>query len=127
MLFDTDILIWIQRGDLKAASLIDGSEKRYISLLTYMELLQGAQNKKQHLYTKNFLKDFNFNMLPLSENIGHRAAIYIEEYSLSGGLRAGDAIIAATAVENNLILSSSNIKHFKQIKDLNLKPFKPSV
>jgi len=127
MLFDTDILIWVQRGNINAAAIINKSEKRYISIFTYMELLQGAQNKNQHSFVKNFLKDLSFIMLPLSENIGHRAAIYIEEYSISSGLRAGDAIIAATAVENNLILSSSNVKHFKQIKDLNLKPFKPSV
>jgi predicted nucleic acid-binding protein len=44
---------------------------------------------------------------------------------LSSNVRSGDAIIAATAVENNMILSSSNAKHFKVIKELQLKPFKP--
>jgi len=56
---------------------------------------------------------------------GHRASIYIEEYTLSSNLRSGDAIIAATAVENNMVLSSSNIKHFRIITELELKPFKP--
>jgi predicted nucleic acid-binding protein len=51
--------------------------------------------------------------------------IYVEEYTLSSGVRSGDAIIAATAVENNMILSSSNKKHFKIIKELQLKVFKP--
>jgi predicted nucleic acid-binding protein len=46
-------------------------------------------------------------------------------YTLSHGLRAGDAIIAATAAENNLTLVSSNTKHFKPIKELKLKIFKP--
>jgi len=64
-------------------------------------------------------------MLPLTENIGHRAAVYVEEYTLSHGLRAGDAIIAATAAENNLPLYTSNAKHFKPIKELKLKVFKP--
>lgn len=125
MLFDTDILIWIQKGNVRAARLVDSEEERLISVQTYMELLQCAQNKKQHTATRNFLTDFDFNVLPLSENIGHRASIYLEEYSLSCGLRAGDAIIAATATENNLILSSSNAKHFKSIRDLKLKIFKP--
>jgi hypothetical protein len=49
----------------------------------------------------------------------------IEEYALSNGLRAGDAIIAATATENSLTLLSSNAKHFKAIKELRLKIFKP--
>ncbi|MBI2336277.1 MAG: type II toxin-antitoxin system VapC family toxin, partial [Deltaproteobacteria bacterium] len=40
-------------------------------------------------------------------------------------LRAGDAIIAATAIENGLTLTSSNIKHYRAIKDLKLKVFRP--
>jgi predicted nucleic acid-binding protein len=68
---------------------------------------------------------FDFTVLQFSENIGHRACIYIEEYALSNGLRAGDAIVAATATENNLILVMSNEKHFRPIKDLKLKVLKP--
>lgn len=124
MIFDTDIFIWIQRGNLKAASLIDKTDERFISAQSYLELLQCAKNKKQHEYTKRFLKDYGIRTLPLSENIGHRAIIYVEEYSLSHGLRAGDAIIAATATENGLVLCSSNAKHFRAIKELKLKVFK---
>jgi len=57
--------------------------------------------------------------------IGHRALIYVEEYALSSNMRSGDAIIAATAVENNMILVSSNVKHFKVISELQLLAFKP--
>jgi len=125
VIFDTDIFIWIQRGNVKAAELLDSEYERLLSVQTYMELLQGAKDKSQHQYIIDFMRDFNFKTLPLSENIGHRAAIYIEEYSLSHGLRAGDAIIAATATENRLTLCSSNTKHFKPIKELRLKVFKP--
>lgn len=68
---------------------------------------------------------FGFTALPLTENVGHRALIYIEAYSLSHGLRAGDAVIAANAAENNMTLVSSNSKHFKPVKGLKLKVFKP--
>jgi predicted nucleic acid-binding protein len=125
MIFDTDIFIWAQKGNEKAASLIERTDPRLLSILTYMELLQGAKNKNQHKTIKDFLSDFGFTILPLSENIGHRAAIYIEEYALSSHLRAGDALVAATAVENNLSLASSNAKHFRPIKELELKVFKP--
>ncbi len=125
MIFDTDILIWVQRGSEKAARLIERTESRYLSIQSYMELLQGAKNKMHHKYVKDFICDFEFSILPLTENIGHRALIYVEEYTLSSNMRAGDAIIAATAVENNMPLSSSNIKHFKAIKELELKTFKP--
>jgi predicted nucleic acid-binding protein len=125
MIFDTDILIWIQRGNEKAAQLVDASLERYLSVLSYMELLQAAGNKKQHHVVKEFLKTFSFQILPLTENIGYRASVYIEEYSLSSGLRAGDAIIAATAAENSMVLATGNRKHFRPIKDLSLKIFRP--
>lgn len=125
VIFDTDVFIWIQRGNLKAARLVERDEERLLSVQSYMELLQCAQNRQQHEYTKSFLKDFGFQILPLSENIGHRAAVYIEEYSLTHGLRAGDAIVAATATENHLVLCTSNARHFKPIRDLKTKTFKP--
>jgi predicted nucleic acid-binding protein len=125
MIFDTDIFIWAQRGNENAAELLQKAQEKYLSIQTYMELLQCAKNKIQHKHTKDFLSSFGFNVLPLTENIGHRASIYVEEYTLSSSIRSGDAIVAATAVENNMVLSSSNAKHFKVIKDLKLKIFKP--
>lgn len=125
MLFDTDVLIFVQRGNIKAAALIESTEQRYISTQTYMELLQSAQNKTQHRIIQQFLKDFAFTVLPFTENIGHRASVYVEEYALSHAVRAGDAIIAATAVEHHLPLSTANSKHFRPIKELDLKVFKP--
>lgn len=125
MIFDTDIFIWIQRGNLKAAQLIEGEDDRLLSVQSYMELLQGAENRRQHEQVKSFLRDFGFSTLPLSENIGHRAAVYIEEYGLSHGLRSGDAIVAATAAEYGIILCTSNAKHFSPIRDLKIKIFKP--
>ena len=125
MIFDTDIFIWIQKGNNKAAGMIDKQRKRYLSVFSYMELLQCAENKNQHKYVKDFIHEFNFKVLPLTENIGHRALIYVEEYALSSGLRAGDALIAATAIENNMPLTSSNSKHFKPIRELNLTVFRP--
>lgn len=125
MLFDTDIFIWVQRGHDKAAALIDASRERFLSVETFMELLQAADDKRQQRLTKQFIADAGFVVLPLTENIGHRALIYVEEYGLGSGMRAGDAIIAATAVENNLPLVTGNGKHFRQVKDLDIKLFRP--
>lgn len=125
MIFDTDVLIWVQRGNEKAARVVDRSGDRYVSILTYMELLQTAQNRKQQEYVTSFLYDLGFQTLPLTENIGHRAAVYVAEYTLSHGIRAGDAIIAATAAENNLPLCSGNVKHYRAIQELKLRAFRP--
>jgi predicted nucleic acid-binding protein len=125
MLFDTDILIWIQRGNEKAAICFESAETRYISLQTYMELLQCAPSKKHIRLAKRFLTDFGVIVLPLTEAIGHRAAVYVEEYTASHGLRAGDALVAATASEHELVLATSNEKHFKAIQSLQVKIVKP--
>ena len=125
MLFDTDILIWMERGNEKALKFLEQELERQISLQTYMELLQGAKSKEHQQIIRSYLKEFDFTLLPITQAIGHRAVIYIEEYSLSSGLRAADALIAATAQENQLTLVTSNAKHFRSIADLNLKIFKP--
>ena len=125
MLIDTDVLIWVTRGNEKICAAFDALTTRYISLQTYLELLQCAPSKKHQQITINFLKEFEITTLPLTEKIGHRAAIYIEEHAMGSGLSAGDAIIAATAIEHKLTLLSANRKHFKTIKALNLKALSP--
>jgi len=125
VIFDTDVLIWVQRRNTKAARIVNEAENRYLSVLTYMELLQAAQNRKQHEYTTSFLRDLGFQTLPLTEAIGHRAAVYVAEYTLSHGIRASDAIIAATATENSLPLCSGNVKPYRAIQELELKVFRP--
>lgn len=125
MIFDTEIFIWVQRGNSKAAALIDGAKDRYLSVQTYIELLQCATDKQQQRLVKRFISDFNFSVLPLTENIGHRALVYVEEYGLSSGMRAGDAINAATASENGMLLMTGNARHFKVVKELELKIFRP--
>ena len=125
MIFDTDVLVWVQRGNKKAARAVDKASERHISIVTYMELLQTAQNKKQHEYISGFLREFGFQVLPLTENIGHRAAVYVEEYTLSHSISGTDALVAATATENGIVLCSGNAKHFKAIQELKFKIFRP--
>jgi len=123
MLFDTDVLIWALRGSEKAAETIDDTPERYISVVTYMELLQGVRERRESAAVRSFISDF-FDMLPLTENIGHRAAIYMEEYCLKAGLRLADALISATAVENGVPVCTGNRKHYRVVKDLDIKHFR---
>ncbi|HVZ81610.1 MAG TPA: type II toxin-antitoxin system VapC family toxin [bacterium] len=125
MLFDTDILIWVQRGNSKAADWVDHAPSRSISVQTYLELLQDSKNNTQLKETKKYLFAAGFQVVPFNEGISHRAMVYLEEYGLSHSMGAGDALIAATAVENGLALATGNAKHFRAIRDLDLKIFKP--
>jgi predicted nucleic acid-binding protein len=125
MLFDTDILIWLLRGSAKAAGFVDEILDRYISVVTLMELLQGARDRRETRLIKGFVADLGFRTLPLTENIGHRAVVYMEGHALSSGLRVADALIAATAAENSLTLGSGDRSHYRAIPELALKPFRP--
>jgi predicted nucleic acid-binding protein len=125
MIFDTDVLIWTFRGNKKAAACIEESEGRSISVISLMELLQGARNGRDARLIKDFLRSFDFKTVPLTENIGHRAVIYMEQHALRSGLRVADALIAATAVENSQPLLTGDSRHFRTIAGLDLVAFKP--
>ena len=125
MLFDTDVLIWVLRGNTKAAKTVDGTDERAVSVVTYMELLQGARDQAEVKAIKAFLSDMQFRTIPLTENTGHRASIYMEEYGLAVAMGLADALIAATAVEANTALITGNDKHYKPISELDLKRFRP--
>ncbi len=125
MIFDTDVIIWYFRGNERAAAAIKEEGEREISTVTLMELLQEARSKQEQKVIGKFLRDLSFSVLPLSENIGHRACIYVEEYCLKGELQIADALIAATAVEHRKILCSGNAKHYRVVSEIELKVFKP--
>lgn len=125
VIFDTDVLIWAFRGSLKAAHVIRADSDRRLSIVNYMELLQGVHDKREAKAVRVFLTNLAFEMLPLSAEIGHRAANYVEEYALTVGLDLGDALIAATATENGATLCTANQRHFRAIKDLDLRVFRP--
>ncbi|MBT5903203.1 MAG: type II toxin-antitoxin system VapC family toxin [Opitutaceae bacterium] len=126
MLFDTDVLIWCFRGDSRAVRLLGKTAPRRISLITQMELMQGARNKAEQQTIRNFLSSSGFEVLPLSGEVGHRAAIYVESHALSGGLQLADALIAATALECGETLCTGNAKHYRIVKELALAVFRPA-
>lgn len=125
MLFDTDVLIWFLKGNLGAAEAIQEEPERRISIVTYMELIQGVKNKQEARTIRGFLKEYGFELLALTENIGHRAAIYIEEYSLMSGLRMADALVAATSTENRTALCTGDYGHYRALQDVEIIRFRP--
>ncbi len=126
MLFDTDVVIWSLRGNRRASRFIDEADRLDLSIISYMELVQGARDKNDLRMMRGYLADVGFRILPLSENIGHRAAVYMEEWALKSALTIADALIAATAAEKAIRLCSANVKHYRAISELELKVFRPS-
>ena len=125
MLVDTDVLIWVLRGNLKAAAALKSPRDWSLSAVSYMELLKGARDKRELSAIRNFLHDMGFTFLPVTESISRRATIYMEEYVLTFGLDLADALIAATAAEHATAIYTGNDKHYRCIPGLELSVFRP--
>ncbi len=115
MIFDTDVIIWFMRGKPEAAQVVASTpkESRFISVITYMELIQGIRDKAELKILKKMLPQAALTVLPLSEHIGNLASDLMDNYKLSAGLEVQDALIAATAVAHQDTLYTGNVKHFK--------------
>jgi predicted nucleic acid-binding protein len=125
MMFDSDVLIWATRGNLDAAALIDSIPDRCMSIVSVMEILQGARSLADMRIVKQSLKELRLRVLPLSERTGYIASALIEEHAMPHGLRVGDALIAATAIEAGEVLTTCNARHFRPIRRLEVKDFHP--
>jgi predicted nucleic acid-binding protein len=108
-----------------AGELVDSASERTISIVTLMEVQQGARSKLEMRITRELFQQRGFRIVPLSESIGHIAAALIEEHATSHGLRIVDALIAATAREAGETLATGNVRHFRVIANLDVKPFRP--
>ena len=127
MIFDTDVLIWFLRGDGAAARLIESQSDRAISMISAMELLQGARSRAEIKTIHQFIQQSGIRLVPVNESISHVALSLIEAHALAAGLRVADALIAATAREGALPLATGNARHFKAIAGLEVKAFRPEA
>lgn len=124
-MIDTDVLIWYMRGNIKAKEVIEKLNGFFISVVTYMELVQGMRNKRELILLRNALRKWDVKILFINEDISAKAMFLVEEHYLSNSLVLADALIASTAVSNGLTLLTGNTKHYKVIKNLELEGFKP--
>jgi hypothetical protein len=125
MLIDTDVLIWYMRGNEKAYQAVDNSINFFISVVTYMELVQGLRNKKELNYLRKALYGWNAQILYVSEEISAKAMFYVEQHFLSHSMQIADALIGATAIAYGFPILTANDKHYKVMKDLEIKKFVP--
>ena len=115
MLVDTDVLIWHLRGYRQASQRLDRLSELTLSVVSYLELIQGMRNKAELAAVQKMLALRKANVLPLTAAITQRAVGLMETLALSHGLQVTDALIAATALEHRLALLSGNIKHFGEM------------
>ena len=125
MVIDTDVIIWYLRGNDKAFQLIENLEKFSISVITYMELVQGMRNKKELNSLRQALHAWDTKILYITEEISAKAMFAVEQHFLSHSMQLADALIGSTAIAYGLPLVTGNDKHYKIMKDIQLKRFRP--
>ena len=125
MVIDTDVLIWYMRGNEKAYQIIESSNNFFISVITYMELVQGLRNKKELTQLRKALHIWKTQILYVSEEISAKAMFYVEQHFLSHSMQLADVLIGATAIAYGLPILTGNDKHYKTMKDLQIKKFVP--
>ena len=123
MLIDTDVLIWYMRGNENAYQVIENVDTLFISVVTYMELVQGLRNKKELNHLRKALHGWNAHILYVSEEISAKAMFYVEQHFLSHSMQLADALIGATAIARGLPMLTGNDKHYKVMKELEIKKF----
>lgn len=125
MIIDTDVMIWFLRGNQRAIDFVMDAMPFSISIITYMELVQGMRDKRELTKMKKALAEMNVEIIPLSEDISRRASDYVEMYSLSHSMELADALIAGTCVVENETLVTANDKHYKVVQELQMTTFRP--
>ena len=127
MIIDTDVIIWNLRGNLSARKTIHANIPFSISVVTYIELVQGMRNKQElNIFIKQLAK-WNVNIIQLNNDISTRAMIYVEEFFLSHSMELADSLIAATCINNSEVLLTANDRHYKFIPNIQLVKFKPVI
>ena len=125
MILDTDVLIWYMKGNEKAYKAVENTKNFSLSVVTYMELVQGMRNKKELNELRKALHDWNSKILYISEEISIKAMFFVEQHYLSHSVQLADALIAATAVTYGLPIRTGNDEHYKVLKDVQIKKFRP--
>ena len=120
ILWDTNILIEFYKGNPTVTDALQtiGVPELAISVVTTGELFYGAKDKRElHKIQKHLAL---LTQIPLDADISVRFLSLLEEYALSHKLSVPDALIAATALSNNIPLYTLNIKDFQFIPNLQL-------
>jgi len=123
LIVDTDVLIWYSRGYQNAIDAIHSLDRFSISVVTYIEVIQGVRNKKELNAFKKALGILNAQVIQIDELISTKAMFYVEQYALSHSMGLADALIGSSAVIKQLPLLTGNEKHYKHLPEIKIRKF----
>ena len=90
-----------------------------------MELVQGMRNKQELITLRKAIRNWGTQILYINEEISAKAMFYVEQHYLSESIQLADALIGATSVVAGLPLLTANVRHYKPIRGIQLKQFRP--
>lgn len=123
MIVDTDVLIWYAREHPGAIELLHELDEFSISVITYMEIVQGVRDKKELNAFKKALGILNAKILQIDEIISTKAMFFVEQYALSHSMELADALIGATSVIKQMPLITGNDRLYKQLPGIRIQKF----
>jgi predicted nucleic acid-binding protein len=126
LIIDTDVLIWYLRGNVRARKTVEDHIPFSISVITYMELIQGMKSKNEFKLFQRQINKWNTDIIQIDKEISSRGMFYVQEYSLSHSMLLADALIAATVVQNSEKLLTANDRHYRFIPNIECLKFKPT-
>ena len=120
VLCDTNVLIYAFNGRQQTIDQLTeiGLEQVALSVITVMELFQGARNKVELAQIKK--KMSYYDVVEIDNAISRLASSLVEKFKLSHGLQIPDAIIGAMSVAYDIRLFTYNKKDFKFIPGIKL-------
>lgn len=121
-LIDTDILIWVLRGNKQYENLLQNLKDKAVLSISTITIAEIYKNifPSEILRTEDLLNEFQ--ALDVDSTIAQQGGLYWQQFIKQvKSLSLTDCLIAATANVNNATLVSLNVKHFpmKDIKVLN--------
>ena len=124
VIIDTDVLIDAGLDIADAVTCLEQIERQAsltISVVSEMELVVGCRNKAELRTLDKFLS--RFRVVKLNEQTSDVAIDLLRRYRLSHGLLIADALIAATALSQNIPFVTKNERDYRFIAELRLLPY----
>ncbi|MBU1084831.1 MAG: type II toxin-antitoxin system VapC family toxin [Candidatus Beckwithbacteria bacterium] len=124
-LLDTDVLIWILRGNEKVVKRVKKlvkNKRQAVSVISvaeiYKNLFPSEIEKTSELFEASLVLEVDYKVAKL-------AGLYWRDYHKKyRGLSLADCLIASSAKVNNLKVMSGNVKHFPMLKGKVVNPLK---
>lgn len=120
MIFDTNILIELYRGNVSVKQEVQQmkADVFYVSCITLAEFMAGARNKEE---LKKIGKQLDkYTSIPINIEITGIFIDLFKTYTLSHKPGIADTLIAATALYYDLPVFTYNKKHFQFIPGIKL-------